>query len=33
MDTLQLWNYSIDTAFHGKETDTIKPIGLLFFAN
>ncbi len=31
IDTLQLWNYSLDTTYHGKQTDTIKPVGQLIF--
>lgn len=31
VDTIQLWNYLLDTTYHGKDTDTIKPIGQLLF--
>jgi hypothetical protein len=31
IDTLQLWNYLLDTAYHSKETDSVKPRGQLAF--
>ena len=31
IDTVQLWNYLLDTAYHGKDTDSIKPVGELIF--
>ncbi len=31
IDTLSLWNYYLDTTYHGRTTDSVKPIGLLTF--
>lgn len=31
IDTIDLWNYDIDTTFHGELADSIKPIGRIFF--
>ena len=31
LDTLSLWNYLLDTTYHGRTTDSVKPIGLLVF--
>lgn len=31
VDTVALWNYILDTTYHGKKTDSIKAIGRLIF--
>ena len=31
VDTVNLWNYDIDTTFHGDPADSIKPLGRIFF--
>jgi len=31
MDTLAFWNYVLDTTYHGRKTDSIKPAGQLIF--
>jgi hypothetical protein len=31
IENLQLWNYSIDTTYHGRESNSIKSIGQLIF--
>jgi len=31
VDTLDLWNYELDTTYKGKQSDSVKPIGKLIF--
>lgn len=31
VDTLQLWNYFLDTTYHGRKTDSIKPMARVIF--